>query len=44
MIEDPLTKGLRPKTFHEHVTHMGVGSLKDIQFQWEFVILDALLI
>ena len=24
MIEDPLTKGLPPKVFHEHVAHMGV--------------------
>ena len=24
MITDPLTKGLPPKVFHEHVTHMGV--------------------
>ena len=24
MIVDPLTKGLSPKVFHEHVAHMGV--------------------
>ena len=24
MIADPLTKGLPPKVFHEHITHMGV--------------------
>ena len=24
MIADPLTKGVRPKAFHEHVTRMGV--------------------
>ena len=24
MIADPLTKGLLPKQFHEHVAHMGV--------------------
>jgi len=24
MIADPLTKGLPPKVFHEHVAHMGV--------------------
>jgi len=24
MITDPLTKGLPPKVFHEHVAHMGV--------------------
>ena len=30
MIADPLTKGLPPKVFHEHTTHMGVLELKDI--------------
>ena len=44
MIVDPLTKGLPPKMFDEHTTHMGISSLKDIQFQWEFVTLDALII
>ena len=24
MIADPLTKGLPPKVFHEHTTHMGI--------------------
>ena len=27
MIADPLTKGLPPKVFHEHTTHMGVVSI-----------------
>ena len=31
MIADPLTKGLPPKVFHEHTTHMGVILIKDIQ-------------
>ena len=30
MIVDPLTKGLPPKMFDEHTTHMGISSLKDI--------------
>ena len=30
MVADPLTKGLPPKVFHEHTTHMGVISLEDI--------------
>ena len=30
MIVDPLTKGLPPKVFHEHVAQMGVLSLDDI--------------
>ena len=30
MIADPLTKGLPPKVFHEHVAQMGVLSLDDI--------------
>ena len=30
MIADPLTKGLPPKVFHEHTTHMGVLELNDI--------------
>ena len=30
MIADPLTKGLPPKVFHEHVAQMGVLSLEDI--------------
>ena len=32
MIADPLTKGLPPKVFHEHTTHMGVVSLQEISF------------
>ena len=24
MLADPLTKGLVPKVFHEHIVHMGV--------------------
>ena len=30
MIADPLTKGLPPKVFHEHTSHMGVVQLQDI--------------
>ena len=30
MIADPLTKGLPPKVFYEHTTHMGVLELNDI--------------
>ena len=30
MIADPLTKGLPPKTFLEHVAHMGITLLEDI--------------
>ena len=29
MIVDPLTKGLPPKVFHEHVAHMGVLQFKE---------------
>ena len=32
MIADPLTKGLPPKVFHEHTTHMCVVSLQDVSF------------
>ena len=32
MIADPLTKGLPPKVFYEHTTHMGVVSLQDMSF------------
>ena len=39
MLADPLTKGLTPAKFEEHVAHMGVISIEDIQFQWESVIL-----
>ncbi|XP_027171647.1 uncharacterized protein LOC113771242 [Coffea eugenioides] len=31
MVADPLTKGLPPKLFHEHTTHMGVVLLNDDQ-------------
>ena len=37
MIADPLTKGVPPKVFHEHIAHMGVVYFQDILFQWEFV-------
>ena len=30
MLADPLTKGLPPKVFHEHIAHMGVVYLEDI--------------
>ena len=30
MIADPLTKGLPPKVYHEHVTHMGVVHINDM--------------
>ncbi|RVW38473.1 Retrovirus-related Pol polyprotein from transposon TNT 1-94 [Vitis vinifera] len=30
MITDPLTKGLPPKVYHEHVTHMGVVHIDDV--------------
>ena len=33
----PLTKGLPSKVFHEHTTHIGVKSLEDVYFQWEYV-------
>jgi len=29
IITDPLTKGLPPKVFHEHIAHMGVLSFKE---------------
>ena len=32
MIADPLTKGLSPKVFHEHTTHIGVVSLENMSF------------
>ncbi|KAL3529758.1 hypothetical protein ACH5RR_009080 [Cinchona calisaya] len=31
MIADSLNKGLPPKVFHEHITHMGVMSFENIQ-------------
>ena len=30
MIADPLTKGMSPKVYHEHVTHMGVVHIHDV--------------
>ena len=30
MIADPLTKGLPPKVYHEHVTQMGVVHIDDV--------------
>ena len=44
IVADPLTKGLPPKVFHELTAHTGVMSIDDIQFKWEFVILDAFII
>ena len=32
MLADPLTKGLPPNKFEEHVAHMGVISVREIQF------------
>ena len=29
MLVDPLTKGLLPKVFHEHIAHIGVGLFDD---------------
>ena len=37
IIADPLTKGLPPKVFHEHVTHMSVVHINDMPVMWEFV-------
>jgi len=31
MIADPLTKGLPPKVFHEHVAHMGVLQFEEYE-------------
>ena len=31
ILADPLTKGLMPKVFHEHTTHMGIVPFKDVQ-------------
>ena len=30
IIANPLTKGLPPKVFHEHVTHMSVVHINDV--------------
>jgi hypothetical protein len=32
MIDDPLTKGLIPKVFHEHVARMSLVLAEDVQF------------
>ena len=32
IIKDPLTKGLSPKVFIEHIAHMDVISIDDMQF------------
>ena len=32
MIADSLTKGLSPKVYHEHVTHMGVVPIDDVGY------------
>lgn len=32
-VADPLTKGLLPKMFHEHITCISVISFENIQFQ-----------
>ena len=37
MIADPLTKGVSPKVFHEHVACMDVVHLGDMLVWWEFV-------
>ena len=37
MIADPLTKGVPPKVFHEHVACMNVVHLGDMLVWWEFV-------
>ena len=37
MIAYPLIKGLLLKVFHKHTAHMGVVSIDDMLFEWEFV-------
>ena len=32
-----LPRDLTPKVFYKHTAHMGVVSLEDMSFQWEFV-------
>ena len=44
MVSDPFTKRLPPKRFHEHTAYMGVITFDDVQFLWEFMILNALMI
>ena len=36
MLADPLTKGLKPITFKEHVVNMGVIKSFDSLVYWEF--------
>ena len=43
-VSDPFTKGLPPKRFHEHITRIGVITLGAVQFLWEFIVLNALMI
>ena len=38
-ITDPLTKGLSPKVFLEHIAHIGMTRYDDILIQWEGIIL-----
>ena len=40
MVPCPLTIGLLPKVFHEHVAHIGVSQFSNSMLQWEFVIED----
>ena len=37
IIVNPLIKGLPPTIFRKHTIHMGVISIDDMQFRWEFV-------
>ena len=43
-VSDRFTMGLSPKRFHENISHIGVIALGDVQFLWEFMILDAFMI
>lgn len=38
MLVDPLTKGLRPLVFKNHVERMGIVSSFDVLGSWEFVL------
>ena len=29
MLVDPLTKGVSPKVFHEHIAHMGISEFEE---------------
>ena len=44
MVADQLIKGQPPKVFHEYTARMGVMSLDDAQFQWEFVTFNAFIL